>query len=113
MTRIQASYLALSFSLSFVLAQASVGCKSRSTAVGNDAPLPPAAPSGKPPKAADIHAVPEDQVRGALNPDGEKPYSGPIGSVRGVVHVSGDSAPELPEVLREIPAGKCADARSF
>jgi hypothetical protein len=49
----------------------------------------------------------------ALNPRHEKPYSGPIGAVRGVVRASGDPPPELPQILAKIPAGKCDDARAF
>jgi hypothetical protein len=54
-------------------------------------------------------------MEAALNPGHEKPYSGPIGSVRGVVHVSGDRAPELPDVLAEIAKSKdkCEASRAF
>ncbi len=48
-----------------------------------------------------------------MNPAHEAPYSGPIGSVHGVVHVTGDAAPELPGVLAKIPVGQCNDARAF
>lgn len=37
-------------------------------------------------------------------------YSGPVGGVRGVITVSGDPAPELPDVVAKIE-DSCADAR--
>lgn len=77
-----------------------------------DRPGALAAPSASAPKAA-MQPLPEAELQQALNPAGEKPYSGPIGTVRGVVRVSGGTAPELPDVLRQMPAGKCADARAF
>jgi hypothetical protein len=48
-------------------------------------------------------AIPIDpeQVRKAVNPLGEKPHSGPVGSVRGTVTASGDQAPELEQVLNK------------
>lgn len=55
--------------------------------------------------------ISEEEVRQALNPKGEKPYSGPIGSVAGTVHVSGDPPPEVP--LPGLPPGKCEDGKAF
>lgn len=55
--------------------------------------------------------IPDEEIRQALNPKGEKPYSGPIGSVAGTVHVSGDLAPEVP--LPGFKAGKCEDGKAF
>jgi hypothetical protein len=99
-------------SLTLVLAQGSVGCKSKSSVAPEDRPAASAAPSPQAPKD-EFPAVSPDEVRAAVNPDAEKPYSGPIGGVRGVVHVSGEAAPELPGVLRQIAPGKCPDARAF
>lgn len=39
----------------------------------------------------------------AVNPKGEQPYEGPAVTVRGVVRVTGDSPPEQPELLKQIP----------
>ena len=88
-----------------------VGCRSKSTASA-EPPTGAAAPSGSadPPS---LEAVSSAFKEAALNPGHEKPYAGPIGSVRGIVHVSGDAAPELPDVLRDIKPGKCEDARAF
>lgn len=43
-------------------------------------------------------------VSGAVNPNNESEYSGPTGSIAGTVTISGDAAPELPEVSAKIPA---------
>jgi hypothetical protein len=94
-----------------VAAGAAVACHSKSTVAPED--TPPSASASAAPSPLEPVAIPEAEVRAALNPAGEPPYSGPIGRVRGVVRVSGDPAPELPDVLGKIPAGKCADARAF
>jgi hypothetical protein len=43
-------------------------------------------------------------VSSVVNPDGVAAYSGPAGTVRGRVVVTGDAAPELPAVLAKIPS---------
>lgn len=48
----------------------------------------------------------------SLNPRGLPLYSGPIGSVRGVVTVVGDPPPPTPELASKIPAG-CPRALDF
>ena len=74
---------------------------------------------GNPPELRASSAPPEPKVvadaavEKALNPSGEKPYSGAVGHVSGVVRASGDAAPALPDVLAKIPHGKCDDARAF
>ncbi|HVU01954.1 MAG TPA: carboxypeptidase-like regulatory domain-containing protein [Polyangiaceae bacterium] len=73
------------------------------------APKPSATASAAPPE---LKALAPELVQAAVNPAGEKPYAGPIGSVRGTVRVSGPPAPDLP-VLARIPAGTCEDARAF
>lgn len=70
------------------------------------------APSAK--KAAEItSALPDKKVVDpVINPKNLEPYSGPTGSIRGVVRATGDEAPELPEVLSKMEA-KCDVSRSM
>lgn len=71
------------------------------------------APSGStalPAPVASGVPIPLDLVSRTVNPRKEAAYSGPAGSVRGVVTVSGDAPPEVPEVLAKI-AEECAPAR--
>jgi hypothetical protein len=91
------------------LGLACAGCRSRSTAA-SDREQAAASASAVVPSPSPVAS---GMLEAALNPAHEKPYSGPIGAVRGVIHVSGDPAPELPQVLAKIPAGKCDDARAF
>ena len=49
-------------------------------------------------------------VSAAVNPKGEAPYSGPTGSIGGVITVSGDPAPDMPEISAKIPAD-CQNAK--
>lgn len=49
-------------------------------------------------------------VSAAVNPKGEPPYTGPTGTIRGLITVSGDSAPDMPEVTASIPSD-CASAK--
>lgn len=79
----------------------------------------PAASVASTPAAAALSAVahpdpvPAASVSAAVNPAGLPAYSGPIARVRGVVRVSGDLAPTVPEVVAKIPSGRCDDARAF
>lgn len=50
-------------------------------------------------------------VQAAVNPAGGKPYSGPTGRLRGVVRVSGDSAPTLDATVAKMKP-ECAPARA-
>ncbi|HEY0467054.1 MAG TPA: hypothetical protein VGC79_22785, partial [Polyangiaceae bacterium] len=43
-------------------------------------------------------------VSAAVNAKGEAPYTGPTGTISGLITVSGDPAPDIPEVLASIPA---------
>jgi hypothetical protein len=88
---------------------ACTACRSKPTA----GPEEGTAPASSAPAAPELHPVASATLEAALNPAHEKPYSGPIGAVRGVIRTSGDPAPDLPEVLAKIPAGKCDDARAF
>ena len=92
-----------------VLLPLQVGCRAKPSATGDG--VAPAASATAAPK--DLVMIPDEQIQEALNPSHEKPYSGPIGSVHGVVRVTGDTSPELPEVLAKIRPGKCDDARAF
>lgn len=49
-------------------------------------------------------------VSAAVNAKGEAPYTGPSGTISGLITISGDEAPDMPEVLTAIPAD-CAAAR--
>jgi hypothetical protein len=89
---------------------ACTACRSKSTAASEEGA---AAAGSNAPRAPELHAVASAALETALNPAHEKPYSGPIGAIRGVIRTSGDPAPDLPDVLAKIPAGKCDDARAF
>ena len=43
-------------------------------------------------------------VSAAVNPNGEVPYAGPTGTIGGTITVSGDAAPDMPEITAKIPA---------
>jgi hypothetical protein len=90
---------------------ASTACRARGTVSDKPAPSPTTSSSGSAAEA-DLHPIPAEDIQKALNPAGEKPYSGPIGSVRGVVHVTGPAAPEVPP-RAPIPPGPCESARAF
>jgi hypothetical protein len=49
-------------------------------------------------------------VSAAVNPKGDAPYTGPTGTISGVVTIAGDPAPDMPEVVARIPAD-CASAK--
>ena len=49
-------------------------------------------------------------VSGAVNANGEAPYTGPTGTIGGLVTVTGDPAPDMPEAVAAIPAD-CASAK--
>ncbi|HVW24538.1 MAG TPA: carboxypeptidase-like regulatory domain-containing protein [Polyangiaceae bacterium] len=89
-----------------------VGCKSKTTA----APEPQSSAPQPSSSAAEalLKPIPSAYVEAALNPGHEKPYSGPIGAVHGVVHVSGDPAPDVPGALAQLAKSKnCESAKPF
>jgi hypothetical protein len=43
-------------------------------------------------------------VSAAVNPKGEAPYTGATGTIGGIITVSGDPAPDMPEIVAKIPA---------
>lgn len=81
------------------------GCKR-----GGEETGAPAASGTLPAPVASGVAMPLDVVSRAVNPRQEPVYSGPAGSVRGVVTVTGDPAPAQPDVLAKI-GEDCAPAR--
>lgn len=85
---------------------------SASAPSANDAPAEGDKPSAKElaKQMQDLH--PMEEVQKVVNPKGLSPYSGPTGSVRGIVKVTGDEAPELPEVLAKMEA-KCDLSQSM
>ena len=87
-----------------------VGCRSKVSVTENPSS---AVPSASASAQAPLPVIPPEQVHAVLNPNSEAPYSGPIGTVRGVVHASGDAAPTQHEVVDKIPPGHCDDARAF
>jgi hypothetical protein len=93
--------------LALALAAASGACRSHGGTTPVDAgamrAAPSAAPSGSTPAAAvEVDAgpmasgipLPAASVEAELNPRHVPAYSGPTGSIEGVVHVSGDQAPK-------------------
>jgi len=84
---------------------APVGCKSkpRSEAVTVGSVSLPA------PIASSLPLDPKI-VSAAVNGKGEPPYNGPTGTISGSITVSGDSAPDMPELTATIPSD-CADAK--
>jgi len=97
----------------FVAAGAIAGCSCErsgqpSAGASSAAPGQPSA-SGAPPV---VNALPwsQESVQKVVNPNGEAPYAGPTGTVRGTVAVKGDPPPILGEVVEKIP-DKCKDAR--
>jgi hypothetical protein len=98
-TRVGACLLGGALSLLF-------GCKRES---GDAASAPSTSGALPAPVASGVPINPE-VVSHAVNPKKEPVYSGPAGTVRGVVTISGDPAPEMPEVLAKI-GDDCAPAR--
>ena len=60
------------------------------------APLPPGLVVGVP--------YPADRIAKVVNPKSEPPYTGPTGTLRGVIKITGDAPPELPV---QLPAKPC------
>lgn len=99
---------------SVAIAAISVGACGRSGGPSADAGAQPsssAAPSASAPFVMNATPFSEDSVRQQVNPKNEQPYSGPTGTVRGVVSIKGDPPPVLAEVVEKIP-DKCKPARA-
>lgn len=56
--------------------------------------------------------LPKADIDEVVNPSGLAPYAGPTGTVKGVVRLSGDPVPKVPELSAALPVGKCLAARS-
>jgi hypothetical protein len=93
--------------IGLIAALALVGCKGKSSSeavVVGSATLPAAIASSLP--------IDPKLVSAVVNPKGEAPYSGPTGTIRGVVSASGDEPPPVEEILARIPAD-CPAAKAF
>jgi len=79
------------------------GCKAK--------PSTGAAPTSSALPAPIASSLPIDPkiVSDVVNPKGEAPYAGPTGTITGVITISGDPSPDMPEVLAKIPAD-CGEA---
>jgi len=83
----------------FVLCLAVAACKGKSSSeavVVGSVRLPA-------PIASSLPSDPKI-VSAAVNPKGEAPYAGPTGTIGGIITVSGDAAPDMPEITAKIPA---------
>jgi hypothetical protein len=85
----------------------SAGCR--------DEPAPPASTEsgGAAALAEQAASQAREAAQQALNPKGLAVYSGPVGTVRGVVKVSGDPAPRVPTMVQKLPPGTCAQAHEL
>ncbi len=83
-----------------------LGCRKNPDIAGKRSPTP--APSLLPSAAHGSVQVgipaPSASVEKLINPLGAKPYAGPIGTVRGLVRVTGDPAPPRDASLPKLPA---------
>jgi len=86
-----------------------LGCESA------PAPAPAAAGSAGQGNAASEEALrlAREAATKALNPSNLPVYSGPIGNVRGVVKISGDEAPLVPEMVEKLPPNGCSRAHEL
>jgi hypothetical protein len=75
-------------------------------------PAPSAATTSAKPAAPVASGLPGDpaKVSRVVNPGNVPAYSGPVGSVRGIVTATGDPAPPTPEHLQKVQ-GNCPEAR--
>jgi len=81
------------------------GCKGKSNSVAvsvGSAKLPAPIASSLP--------IDPKIVSEAVNAKGEAPYAGPTGTISGLITVSGDPAPDMPEVVAAIPTD-CESAK--
>lgn len=85
------------------------GCKGKAQ---NSAPATVGSEALPAPIASSLPGVDPKVVSAAVNPKGEAPYSGPTGTIRGVVTVSGDEPPLQNEIISRVPAD-CQGAKEF
>lgn len=89
------------------------GCHQRSNNARRSASsAAPSAAASASSGIVDTIPVPRQTVQQAVDRSGAPPYSGPTGSVKGIITAVGDPPPDRPKVLAQIPA-KCAAARGF
>ncbi len=69
------------------------------------------APSAAP--TARVKVVTDEEVQRVTNPGQKAPYAGPMGTVAGVVRISGDSSPPLDLGDAKIPLGDCFEAHEM
>lgn len=101
MQKIAATFVAL-------IATLVAGCNQKTTPEGT--PSASALPSASGPPVVNAIPAKDDKIRSGVNPRNEEPYTGPTGSVRGTITASGDVAPLLDEIAKQIP-DKCKGAR--
>jgi hypothetical protein len=89
------------------------GCQEDGAPAGRapQAAVAAAGTGGLPP--AELAKRTEEAVAQATNPKGLPAYSGPVGTVKGVVTLSGDPAPIVPEMVEKLPAGACPRAHDL
>ncbi|HTA89657.1 MAG TPA: carboxypeptidase-like regulatory domain-containing protein [Polyangiaceae bacterium] len=83
-------------------------CKGKS---GGSGPVVVGSTSLPAPVASSLPIDPK-VVSAVVNPKGEAPYSGPTGTIRGIVTATGDEPPAQDEMLARIPAD-CVAAKGF
>src|SRR5688572_14857022 len=94
----------------FALAMSAAACQDEPAS----APAQPADPAAAVAQEAERQA--REAAQKALNPKGLPVYSGPVGTLSGVVKISGDEPPLVPAMvskLDELPAGACPRAREL
>lgn len=95
----------------FWAALALVGCKKSEKPAQTDRSAPAASSTAAPAHPAPrTLVVPAEEITKTNNPKGTPPYAGPTGTVSGVVRLTGDAVPELPELKKKMPRGKCLGA---
>lgn len=89
------------------------GCENRKKGgEQQDTSAPPPTLKAKDVAARNAFLPPEEEVQKVVNPRKLKPYTGPVGKVRGVVRVAGDESPPLPKVLAKMERN-CTLSRSM
>lgn len=91
--------------------------KSKEQVATDQAPHAEAVPGPKRPGAKEAAKIlsalpPQDQIDKVVNARKLAPYSGPTGTIRGIVRITGDKSPALPSVLGKMDAN-CTTSRSM
>lgn len=102
--------------LGTVIAMTTLGCKNKQEQPEKPREHVPslaqAASSAKKNAPADLSPPPAEIVQPVVNPRKLPVYGGPTGGVRGTIKITGDLAPNRPEVLAKIEE-KCAEAEQM